>query len=187
MQTYLLMRVQIFMQASERLRDIRAPVGVAQSLLPYFIGGALLFGVLLFGAWYALQRWRQRGTSDVAVESAAVIDSAEAAAYRRLAALEGSAWLEQGELGRYHTELADLLRHYVTARYEIPALVLTTTGLRRAMVAAAVAERSVESFQRLLAQCDRVKFATYQPGVSEASACVTDARQLIDATTPQGV
>ena len=82
----------------------------------------------------------------------------------------------------YHTQIAHVLREYISARYRIPALELTTTALLQAMLTAQIATESVEHVQQVLANCDMVKFATYQPQVAEASARIVDTRRIVDAT-----
>ena len=102
--------------------------------------------------------------------------------YEKLAAIEASDWLKCGDMETYHTQIAYVLRQYINARYRIPALELTTTGLLHAMLRAEIATLYVERTQQLLAHCDMVKFATYQPELSEASTRIADARWIVDET-----
>ena len=56
-------------------------------------------------------------------------------AYEKLAAIETSDWLQRGDMETYHTQIAYVLRQYINARYQIPALELTTTDVLQAMLA----------------------------------------------------
>lgn len=174
---------QIFMQSTlggQNLRDIKPPLEMPQNLLPYFIGGAVILGSMTILVWYYVQKRRQ-------VLPVPVIDEkdtslAHEVAYEKLSAIEASDWLKRGDMERYHTQVAYVLRQYIDARYQIPALELTTTGLLQAMMRAEIAVSCIERTQQLLANCDMVKFATYQPELSEASTRIADARWIVDET-----
>ena len=101
---------------------------------------------------------------------------------KKLAVIEASDWLRRGDMETYHTQIAYVLRQYIETRYQIPALELTTTGLFQAMLRAEIATTYVERTRQLLANCDMVKFATYQPELTEASARIADARWIVDET-----
>ena len=174
---------QIFMQSplgGQSLRDIKPPLEVPQNLLPYFIGGTVVLGSIIILVWYYIQKRRQ--PVPVPVPNADDTPLAHEVAYEKLAAIEASGWLKRGDMETYHTQIAYVLRQYIDTRYQIPALALTTTGLLQAMVRAKIATSCIERTQQLLTNCDMVKFATYQPELSEASTRITEARWIIDET-----
>ena len=174
---------QILMQGAvdgQRLRDIKPPLAVPPDLLLYFIGGVALLGFIIASIWYWMQKRRQ--TLPIPVTPAADTPLAHEVAYEQLAAIEASDWLTRGDMETYHTQIAYVLREYIAARYRIPALELTTTALLHTMLNAEIGKSYVERVQQLLANCDKVKFATYQPEVSEASTRIADARWIVDAT-----
>ena len=164
----------------QNLRDIKPPLEVPQNLLPYFISGAVILGFVIILIWYYLQKRRQPLPVPVTDEKDTPL--AHEVAYEKLAAIEASDWLKRGDMETYHTQIAYVLRQYIDARYHIPALELTTTGLLQAMLRAEIATPYVERAQQLLANCDMVKFATYQPELTEASARIADARWVVDET-----
>ena len=164
----------------QNLRDIKPPLEMPQNLLPYFISGTAILGLASMWVWYSLQKRRQPPSVPARDEND--ISLAHEVAYEKLAAIEASDWLTRGDMETYHTQIAYVLRQYIVARYHIPALELTTTGLLQAMLRAEIAPPYVERTQQLLANCDRVKFATYQPELSEASARIADARWIVDET-----
>ena len=174
---------QIFIQGTlggGHLRDIKPPVEVSPSLLPYLIGGAVILGGIAASVW--LYKRRQRQEVPLAVPDTPKTRLPHEVAYEKLAAIEASDWLEQGNIEIYYTQIAYVLRQYIKARYEIPALALTTTALFQAMRSADIAMPYVEGTQRLLASCDMVKFAPYQPAVSEATTRIRDVRWIVDET-----
>ena len=174
---------QIFMQGAvdgQSLRDIKPPLEVPQALLLYFIGGAAIFGFITVSAWFYLRKRPQ--TLPVSEDEEVEAPLPHEVAYEQLAAIETSDLLKRGDMETYHTQIAYVLREYIRARYQIPALALTTTALLHAMLSAQIGTECVARVQQLLANCDMVKFATYQPELSEASARVADARWIVDET-----
>ena len=174
---------QILMQGAvdgQRLRDIKPPLEVPQNLLPYFIGGVAILGFIIASIWYWIQKRRQ--TLPIPVTPEADIPLAHEVAYKQLAAIEASDWLTRADMEMYYTQIAYVLREYIAARYRIPALELTTTALFYAMLNAEIGKPYVARVRELLANCDKVKFATYQPEVSEASTRIADARWIVDET-----
>ena len=174
---------QILMQGAvdgQGLRDIKPPLEVPQALLLYFIGAAAILGFITVSAWFYLRKRPQ--TLPVSEDEAMDVPLPHEAAYEQLAAIETSDLLKRGDMETYHTQIAYVLREYIGARYRIPALELTTAGLLHAMLRVQIGAESVDRVQQLLANCDMVKFAAYQPELSEASARIADARWIVDAT-----
>ncbi len=174
---------QIFMQGAvdgQSLRDIKPPLEVPQALFLYFIGAAALLGFITVSAWFFLRKKSQT----LPVSEGAAVDTPlpHEVAYKQLMAIETSELLKRGDMETYHTQIANVLRGYISARYQIPALALTTTALLHAMLRARISAQCVGRVQQLLAHCDMVKFATYQPDRSEASDRVADARRIVDET-----
>ena len=176
---------QILMQGAvdgQGLHDIKPPLEVQQTLLPYFIGAAAILGFITVSAWFYLRKRPQ--TLPVSEDEAVDVPLPHEVAYEQLAAIEASDLLKRGDMETYHIQIAYVLREYISARYRIPALELTTTGLFHAMLHAQIGIPYIERVQLLLASCDMVKFATYQPELSEASARVKEARWIVEATKP---
>lgn len=176
---------QIFMQGAvggQGLRDIKPPLEVPQPLLPYVISGVVILSCIAVSVWFYFRKRNQ--TSEV--PEAEDVPLPHEVAYERLKAIETSDLLVRGDMETYHTQIAYVLREYISNRYRIPALELTTTGLFHAMRRAEIANPCVERTQQLLANCDVVKFATYQPEVSEASARIVDARWIVNETKVSG-
>lgn len=164
----------------QSLRDIKPPLEVTQSLLFYFIGGAVALGFIAVSVFLYVRKRPQTLPVSPAEENGAPLP--HEMAYEQLAAIEASDWLKRGDMETYHTRIAHVLREYIWGRYQIPALELTTTALLHAMRRAQISIPYIERVQQLLANCDRVKFANYQPEPSEATARIADARWIVDET-----
>ena len=178
---------QIFIQGTvdgQGLRDIKPPLEVPHALLLYFIGAAAILGFITVSAWFYLRKRPQ--TLPVSEDEAVDVPLPHEVAYQQLAAIETSDLLKRGDMETYHTQIAYVLREYIGAQYQIPALELTTTALLHAMLNAEIGAQCVARVRQLLANCDIVKFATYRPELSEASARIADARWIVDETKMSG-
>ncbi len=174
---------QVFMQGAvngQGLRDIKPPLEVPESLLLYMLGAVVILGLIAASVGFYLRKRHQ--TIAVSEDEGVNLPLPHEVAYQRLKAIEASDLLARGDMETYHTQVAHTLREYISARYRIPALELTTTALRQAMSRAEIGAEYIDRIQQVLANCDMVKFATYQPQVSEASARIVAARWIVDAT-----
>jgi len=92
-------------------------------------------------------------------------------------------WLASGHLKRYYYTVSEVLKRYLTRRFEFPALDQTTTEILRAMKAAKTPER--EGFGEFFQRADMVKYAKFVPPMAEAAEVIATARGLVKATTPK--
>lgn len=165
---------------AQRLRDIKPPLEVTQSLSLYVIGGAVVLGFIALSAFLYIRKRPQ--TLPVSPTEAEDAPLPHEVAHEQLSAIEASDWLKRGDMETYHTQIAYVLREYIYGRYQIPALELTTTALLRTMRRERIDTAHVDRIQQLLLNCDSVKFASYQPELSEARARIADARWIVDKT-----
>ena len=174
---------QLLSQAPSSLRDIKPPLEPQPSLFPYFVGGILVVIIAML-VWFYLQQRRQTSAT-TSIEEVEVCPPHEIA-YERLAAIEASEWLARGELDAYHTHISHVIREYIEARYRIPALELTTTQLLAQLTEGQsegqLGALYVDKIRHFLVNCDKVKFATYQPATAEAAKRMIEARWFIDVT-----
>ena len=167
---------------SGELRDIKGPLAIpfeVLRLLPWLIMAAVAAFLVI---WFYRRR-RQRTPSEVPV---GVIPQrpAHLVASESLDALEASGLLEAGNIKTYHIRLSDIMRVYVNGRFGLDAMEMTTgevvTGLRHQGIESSI----VTQFRQVLDRCDLVKFAKFQPDLSECLDLMVLARGLVDATKP---
>ena len=171
---------QLLWQAPSTLRDIKPPLEPQPSLFPYFVAVGILVVIIATLVWFYLQQRRQT-SAPTSTEEVEVCPPHEIA-YERLAAIEASEWLARGELDAYHTQISRVIREYIEARYRIPALELTTTQLLAQLTEGQLGALYVDKIRHFLVNCDKVKFATYQPATAEAAKRMTEARWFVDVT-----
>ncbi len=175
---------QILSQGSgdlQRLRDIKPPLEVPQSLLPLLlVGGFLFIAIIIISRWLYIRKRRQPA-SPVRVAEVKTRTPHEIA-YEQLKAIEATERLAKDNMNAYHTQIAHVIREYIEARYHIPALELPTTHLLVQLERQQIGGLYLEKVQHFLANCDKVKFAKYHPGNSEAIERMAEAKWFVDVT-----
>jgi len=148
------------------------------NLLPIWIMLAL-FGAAGLGylGWRLYRRYRRMKLygaplPDPWVEALAALDKVPA-----------DDWLASGYFKRYYYTVSEILKRYLTRRFEFPALDQTTTEIVRSMKTNKTPER--EGFGEFFQRADMVKYAKFVPPATEAAEVLPIARELVKATTPK--
>jgi hypothetical protein len=92
-------------------------------------------------------------------------------------------WLASGRFKHYYYTVSEILKRYLTRRFNFPAIDQTTTEILRAMKAAKTPER--EGFGEFFQRADMVKYAKFVPPAAEVAAVISTARELVQTTTPK--
>jgi hypothetical protein len=139
--------------------------------------GAGLLLLALLAAWIAVRRRRR-----VAAPASAAIAPAASAprerALARLARLRASAPNDEAALQEFHVEAAALLKEYVAEGFALPVLERTTEEI----AARANGDFEAAELVRLLARCDRVKFARAASDAAARSAWIDGAIRFVEAS-----
>jgi hypothetical protein len=169
------------------MRGLAAPRGL---LMPDWFwiwvsaatGGAA--AVVIVALW--LRRRRRRHALRLvggAIARPRRIDMTGERALERLLAIEQSGVLERDrERKAGYTEMVEVIRDYLAARYRIATRDLTSSELVRRLEASAPAEEAA-LVGAWLDDCDLVKYGGYRATPAEAGKALDDARALIITTT----
>ena len=158
------------------IKPARNPIGLFY--LPPWVMALVIVSVIGKG-WY-LWRWRERRR-------------ALAAARRALAeqpttgeiAMKTLAELSLGTPDQVYEQVADVLREYLQARFDIPASDMTTVEIRTGLENHTELESEhITEVARLLEQADLVKFAEAAPGERSAQRAVAAAARWLQAVDP---
>ncbi len=162
--------------SATEVKEIKGPWSVSPNWFLYIL--AVLLVMVIVGVLVFLYLRKQ--AKPVEFQSEVVPQrQPHAIAYEQLNRIEGMNWVAQGEMKIYHTEISQVIRQYIAARYHIPALELTTQELLDRLGSEDVPSELV---QRLITNCDLVKFARYSPAKPEAHERLEEARRVVDKT-----
>jgi hypothetical protein len=166
-------------------RDLKPQISLPRPpVWPRVLGGLLLAALLGVGGWATLARLRRQAVPSPVPTSATDPRPPHEIAYGELERIAALDLLARGELKQHYTLVADCLRTYVQGRYHIPAMDQTTEELVAAFRQARVDRGHARLFRELLTEADMVKFARFYPPVVQARTIVTQARHIVDVTTP---
>ena len=159
-----------------QMKGIKGPWPVPPNWFLYIL--IVFLVIIAVGALVVFYLRRQAKPLDLQPEAVAQCQSHEIA-YEQLNRIEGMNWVAQGEMKIYHTEISHVIREYIAARYDIPALELTTQELLERLQPEDITK---DLLQQFFTNCDLVKFARYSPTKPEAHERLEEARRIVDKT-----
>ena len=163
------------------IRGIKDPVSIGFDWKPYYKWGGL---ILLFVGAGSYLWWRRRrgGITEEGIEYRGPPLPAHLIAFEELERIGKLGLVEKGEIKRYYTELSEVIRRYISRRYGVQTMELTTGEIVEEMIAAEVDGEVISLFQEFLEECDLVKFAKYLPPKEKISAAMGWAHNLVERT-----
>lgn len=141
---------------------------------------AVVLGLLALGAW--LGWWLKRRFGGPRAKPLPPPIPADIRALADLEALLGAPHLAQGELRRFHIELAAILKRYLEDRFTFPAVERTTIEVERDLRRLAVDAQAQLPAIQVLRDCDRVKFANASTTAEEGRKRASDVRAVVERT-----
>jgi hypothetical protein len=91
------------------------------------------------------------------------------------------------EYTAYYARIAEVVRSYLTERFDFPAFALTTTELQPAMLRNQLDRWQARLVGGLLSQCDFVVYAHYRPARERADADLTAAYEIVEISRPRAL
>jgi hypothetical protein len=168
------------------IADLKKPASVAADFRALRIALLALSGLLLLSGvlWWLARRF---GPSLArAPEPPDPFERLEPHewAFRELQRLLAQRLHEDGRVDAFHSELAGIVKRYLGGRFRVDLMERTTSEVRESLDQAGVSGSTIDEAERLLAQCDAVKFAGVRPDASACRERVEEAYRLVDATRP---
>lgn len=172
------------------------PVGALEDLNPnwdiikeevswkdYLIYLYLIIGVVVGSlGLYFLITYLEKGKKKFVEEVVEVYVPADVIAIRDLNALKEKELWQNGDTKGYHTELTRIMRQYIEDRYEIQALEMTSSQLRREMNQMEINPDIVRRFDDVLQIADKVKFAKGDAGPELNVQFMEEAFNIVEET-----
>lgn len=143
---------------------------------------ALLAVVIIAAAIYIYIR-KRKGAAIIPAAPVKKEDPVDAA-LRQLGELREEKLCQRGEEKTYYTRLTDILRIYLHDRFDINAMEMTSTQIRRALSSHNATRMSTDLMSRILEMADFVKFAKVRPLPEDNVAVMNEAVKFVDDTRP---
>ncbi|MCM8819240.1 MAG: BatD family protein [Candidatus Omnitrophica bacterium] len=158
------------------IKDIKGPKKFPnRAYILFFIIGILLIAVSVFFSFIFLKNQKKSILKPLL--------PAHIIAYQELAKLEKKDYIKRKEFKAYYTELSNILRHYIQARFNIKALELTTQEfISKIKEDNTLPQEYKNPLKDFLNYCDLVKFAKYVPTEQDAISKFSFVKEFVDKT-----
>ena len=158
---------------------MKAPL-TFRDLLPWLILGLLALLIIAFGIYYLIKRKRKEPVFQFRPR---IKLKPHEIALKALEQLRTKKLWQQGAVKQYYTELTDVIRDYLEARFAIPAMERTTFEILRDLRDTAEAdEGSMELLKKILELADMVKFAKWKPAPDENNGSLDEGIRFVEQT-----
>ena len=164
-------------ETAEDLRPLKSQWEVPPDYVKW--AGIILAVLVAVAAIVWLVRRRRRRVVEAPPAVVLPPDVVALAELERIASLR---LVEQGELKTYYTLVADAVRRYVGARFDVETMDRTTHEI---LAELARRRTAVDGLSALLSESDLVKFAKLRPDAPAAYRALDAARAIVVATTPR--
>ena len=161
------------------IRDIVRTPFAWQDSLPYI---ALILGILAGILCFSWLINRRRNKQNQVVETVKPLTPDEAALLK-LAELRRSArW--QTDIKSYYSTLTYIIREYMEAALQIPALESTANDIIQKLPQLGISPTTQNDLKHLFTQADLAKFANHNPPENLHESFIDTAEQMINQTKP---
>jgi hypothetical protein len=166
---------------SRAYKDVKPPLSIPLTLaeIALYLGIVVLAGAI---AYFGYRYWKKRKQQAKGEVYVLPPRPAHTIALEELAVLKEKRLWQQGLIKQYYSEVSEIVRRYIENRFRLMALEQTTDeimyGLKRLHLKPMVSSK----METLLQLSDLVKFAKYQPGLSEHEEILTMAFDIVETT-----
>ncbi len=164
--------------------DIKPPIKYPVTfgeIVPFILLGLFLVAIALL-LIYFIRRWRSNQPIFGKIKP---VEPPEVIAMRELQKIkEEKLWQDTGKVKLYYTRITDVLRNYIEARYQVPAMEQTSDEILHSLHELKLPEELLRKVQEMLSVSDLVKFAKYTPTIDDNEHNLNTTRQFVEITTP---
>ncbi len=167
---------------ADDIQDVKAPLAVPPDYtLYYWIGGLALLLLLIAATIYIYLKKYRKGP--VTFFAPPPPRPAHELAYEALDGLEQSSLLTEGRFKEYYIRISEIIRIYLSQRYEIDVLEMTTYELIETLRKVYdIDAKHIDLIYEFMSTCDLVKFAKHIPADDDCRRIMTASRKIVDET-----
>lgn len=183
-QPFLLYVAGVNVDISGSIRDIKDPIGAPLTfleILPWLL--LLVFAIAgIFLYRYYLKK--KRAKAQLAPKPPRPKIPPHTRALNALEQLRQKKLWQNGQIKEYHSELTDILRHYIEERYDIMAIEMTSSEILDAINEKLLPALATNKLTTILQRADLVKFAKGNPLPDEHEESFVSGVDFVRATIP---
>jgi hypothetical protein len=172
----------VAVDTTQPYKGIKGIMTVQSSWMDYIwfiIGGLLFIGLAIFVFFYFI---KNKKVAALPPPPSAPVETLQQQALNMLTKLEQRQLWQNGRIKEYYSELTDILRSYIEARFDVPTLELTTDEMLANARKHKDLNRHVELLGSILYTADLAKFAKAEPLPHEHTDAMENARKFVNAT-----
>ncbi|HRF14931.1 MAG TPA: hypothetical protein PKV02_04785 [Bacteroidia bacterium] len=166
---------------TKAIHDIKGPMNVGitwQEIVMYASVILLLIAII----WYVVYRLRKKKPQIVIKAPEAPKRPAHEIAIEQLEHLQQEKLWQQGDFKMYYTHLSDIMRAYISNRWNFDAMESTTDEIMHSNTALQLSADNFNRLKNTLTLSDLAKFAKYTPLSNENEQAMTDAFIFVNET-----
>lgn len=153
-------------------------------IIRWILLGLLLIG-LGIGIYYLVRYIRKHKTGATEEEEQAPLRPAEEVALEKLDEIKAEKIWQEGKVKEYHTELTDVIREYISRRYEVSSTEKTSDETLRELKPLMKEQKDLfDRLRKMLSLADLVKFAKWTTTPDENESALLTAYDFVRETTP---
>ncbi len=136
------------------------------------------------GVYFLVKRIKRVSSIEQQVSSPELLRPAEEVALEKLYKIKAEKIWQQGRAKEYHTELTDVIREYITRRFDVAAEEKTSAEILREMKPLLEDKNLFVGLHDMLRLADLVKFAKWMPQPDENELSLRTAYHFVQETIP---
>ncbi len=153
-------------------------------IIRWILLGLLLIG-LGIGIYYLVRYIRKHKTGATEDEEQVPLRPAEEVALEKLDEIKAEKIWQDGKVKEYHTELTDVIREYISRRYEVSSTEKTSDETLRELKPLMKEQKDLfDRLRKMLSLADLVKFAKWTTTPDENESALLTAYDFVRETTP---
>lgn len=153
-------------------------------IIRWILLGLLLIG-LGIGIYYLVRYIRKHKTGATEEEEQVPLRPAEEVALEKLDEIKAEKIWQDGKVKEYHTELTDVIREYISRRYEVSSTEKTSDETLRELKPLMKEQKDLfDRLRKMLSLADLVKFAKWTTTPDENESALLTAYDFVRETTP---
>lgn len=153
-------------------------------IIRWILLGLLVIG-LGIGIYYLVRYIRKHKTGATEEEEQVPLRPAEEVALEKLDEIKAEKIWQDGKVKEYHTELTDVIREYISRRYEVSSTEKTSDETLRELKPLMKEQKDLfDRLRKMLSLADLVKFAKWTTTPDENESALLTAYDFVRETTP---